>query len=75
VGLAGHKHSLTRIGSKKGWFLSKLLNTFNMEEVLKFLRIHTLVLREYRSVLNWDHVLRRRMSSLCPTKNIEKSPY
>jgi hypothetical protein len=36
------------------------LNTFNTEEVLTFLRIHTLVLREYGSVLNWDHVLGRR---------------
>jgi hypothetical protein len=36
------------------------LKTFNTEEFLKFLRIHTLVLREYGSVLNPDHVLRRR---------------
>jgi hypothetical protein len=36
------------------------LDTFHKEEVLTFLGIHTLVLREYGSLSIWAHILRRR---------------
>jgi hypothetical protein len=36
------------------------LDTFHKEEVLTFLSIHTLVLREYGSLSIWAHILRRR---------------